>query len=93
MPLDALGSCLALEPKVAASTLHCSAMCLSSCNVQESHLSLAHSELALITVVTLMRWFWKRQDGKTGIVEGALLSLLTRTVSDGAVLVVLGEML
>lgn len=82
-PQEVLGSCLALEPKVAAGTLHCSATCLSSCGVQESHLSLAHSEPALVAAVALMQWFWKRQVGKTGNVEGALLSLLTGTVSDG----------
>lgn len=92
-PREVLGSCLALEPKVAAGTLRCSATCLSSCNVQESHLSLAHSEATVVAAVTLLQWFWKRQVGKMGDVEGALLSVLTGTVSDGAVAVVLGETL
>lgn len=74
-PQEVLRSCLSLEPKAAAGALHCSTMYLTSCNVQELHLSVSHLELALIAAVTLMQWFWKRWVEKMGNAEGALLLL------------------
>lgn len=73
-PWEVLESCLALEAKVAVCSAHCSATCLSSCNVQGAHLSLACSEPTLIVGETLRQWFWKQQARKKGDAERAVLS-------------------